>query len=255
MIKIGYNYDMYILNPYIYGAAAGFTNDKSLLFDGVDEYVDCGTLSETASSSAFSYSMWVKPTATSVKQYIWGANSTTATFNALQYSASNLLILFINGTGNYVFTPANLLTINNWHHISVVYNGSLTGNLNRAKIYVDGVDSGTSSVGGIPATTSATIHKNYIASTPLPGASETFNGNIDEFAFFDYALSSSQVTSLYNSGTPTDLDNTSGVTAPVHWWRMGDGDTFSTITDVGTTGGNNGTMTNMEAGDITTDVP
>jgi hypothetical protein len=36
---------------------------------------------------------------------------------------------------------------------------------------------------------------------------------------------------------------------------MGDGDTYPTITDVGTTGGNNGTMTNQEVGDIVSDVP
>ena len=78
---------------------------------------------------------------------------------------------------------------------------------------------------------------------------------LDEVSIFDYELTSGQVTSIYNSGTPTDLDNTSGVTAPVHWWRMGDGDTFPTITDVGTTGGNDGTMTNMESGDIVTDTP
>ena len=87
-------------------------------------------------------------------------------------------------------------------------------------------------------------------------AARSFDGNIDEVGFFDYSLTSGQVTSLYNSGVPTDLDNTSGVTAPVHWWRMGDGsDTITTINDVGTTGGNNGTPTNMEAGDIVTDTP
>ena len=251
---IGVGTTIFLVNPQTFGGTP-YTNEKSILLDGFDEYVNCGTLSETASASAFSYSMWVKVTSTGVKQYVWGANATTATFNALQYSSSNLFILFINGTGNYILTSANLLTLNNWHHISVVYDGSLTGNLNRAKIYVDGVDSGTSSVGGIPATTSATINANYIGSTPLAGQANAWNGNIDEFAFFDYALSSGQVTSLYNSGTPTDLDNTSGVTAPVHWWRMGDGDTFPTITDVGTTGGNNGTMTNMESGDIVSDTP
>ena len=38
------------------------------------------------------------------------------------------------------------------------------------------------------------------------------------------------------------------------WWRMGDGDTFPTLTDNGS-GGNDGTMTNMSSGNIVEDVP
>ena len=76
------------------------------------------------------------------------------------------------------------------------------------------------------------------------------NGAIDEVAIFSTELSASDVTSIYNSGVPNDLSSLS----PISWWRMGDGDTFPTLTDNGS-GGNNGTMTNMTSGNIITDVP
>ena len=76
----------------------------------------------------------------------------------------------------------------------------------------------------------------------------------DEFAIFDDVLTSSQVTDIYNSGVPTDL---SSIDYLVGWWRMGDPDgtsAYPTITDQ-STNSNDGTMTNMASGDITTDVP
>ena len=62
-------------------------------------------------------------------------------------------------------------------------------------------------------------------------------------------LTSGERTTLYNSGCPAN-PSTTNLEA---YWRMGDGDTFPTITD--NQGSNNGTMTNMEAGDITTETP
>ena len=69
----------------------------------------------------------------------------------------------------------------------------------------------------------------------------TAEGLIDEVAIFNSALSASDITAIYNSGTPDDLSSYS----PVGWWRMGDNDggTGTTITDQGS-GGNDGTLTN-----------
>ena len=82
------------------------------------------------------------------------------------------------------------------------------------------------------------------------GSARFFDGLIDELSVFNTELSQSDVTAIYNSGTPNDISALN----PLSWWRMGDGDTFPTLTDNGS-GGNNGTMTNMTAGSITNDVP
>jgi hypothetical protein len=86
-----------------------------------------------------------------------------------------------------------------------------------------------------------------------------FNGLIDEVSIFDYSLDATEISTLYNSGVPTDLSNTIGLTPPVHWWRMGDGATWNgtnwSVPDVGATGGMTGTSVNMELVDRFTDVP
>ena len=79
---------------------------------------------------------------------------------------------------------------------------------------------------------------------------------MDEVAIWNTALDADAVEAIYNNGEPVDLsdsgnyDNSGDL---VHWWRMGDGDTYPTIED--NAGSNNMTMTNMASGDIELDVP
>ena len=58
-----------------------------------------------------------------------------------------------------------------------------------------------------------------------------------------------EITTLSTSPT-VDLTDLS----PYFWSRMGDGDTYPTLTDHGS-GGNDATMVNMDASDIVTDTP
>jgi hypothetical protein len=84
-----------------------------------------------------------------------------------------------------------------------------------------------------------------------------FAGNIDEVAIWDTLLDDDAVTAIYNSGTPISLTSNSGnydnSSDLVGWWRMGDGDTYSTIAD--NEGSNDGTMTNMASDDIEENTP
>ena len=71
-------------------------------------------------------------------------------------------------------------------------------------------------------------------------------------------LSDAEVTAIYNSGVPIDLTSNSGDYTSASdldfYLKMGDGDTYPTITD-NSSNSNNGTMTNMTSDDIVTDVP
>lgn len=235
--------------------SGGFENQYSLVFDGVDEYVDLGSCpSALLSATNFTVSTWIKNSNVDCAPISFFENSTTCPIRIFVNSASNRLQVGIRNGANSLGYVNSFGTSASWRHITAVYDGTATGNANRLKVYVNGSLQTLTFVNTIPASTVSSI--GVSADTYIARSVSTYlNGYIDETAIFDYSLDSTQVSSIYNSGTPTDLDNTSGVTAPVHWWRMGDGDTSPTITDVGTTGGIDGTMTNMEAGDIQTDVP
>ena len=113
------------------------------------------------------------------------------------------------------------------------------------QVYLDGVDKGSKSI----TTNSVTYNATNIGGM-LYSSDNHFNGKIDEVSVFASALSASNITDIYNSGTPTNLSALS----PVGWWRMGDnnGGTGTTINDEGS-GGNNATLVNGPT--FSTDVP
>ena len=208
MIKIGYNYDMYILNPYIYGGGPSFTNDYSLQFDGVDEYVDCGRVTATESTANISISCWVKITSTGDK-LIWGKylSSSNGFYLSFSDTLDRLQLQLQNGAaGSGAFSTTNSFLKNQWNHVVCTYDGT-AANTDRLDIYINGANVVGTIAGTIPTTTSSLTEVWQIAS--IGGFSASYMGGlIDEHAIFDYTLTSAQVTSLYNSGVQTDLDNT-----------------------------------------------
>lgn len=243
----------FLINPFWY--SDGFVNGYSYIFDGVDERCDFTNISTLQNAQNFSISIWVKFNASALSRLCGRyASSTDAIFLRADPSTNDITVRVANGIASEnKYSPT--LTTGVWYNIIAVYDGTLGTATDRVKVYVDGSsETRTGGTAGLPSTTKNTTDTFHLSDFTASTSSAL---TIDEFSIFNYSLTSGQVTSIYNSGTPTDLDDTSGVTAPVHWWRMGDdaGDTSSNITDVGTTGGNNGTPINMESGDIVTDTP
>ena len=244
---------MFLINPYIYATDA-WSNLKSISFDGVDEIVNIGDIAILDSVANYSVSMWVKTSSLATLGVLIGKKTSTSSTNW------NIHIQSDGSLGHSIQaaaakTAASDITINTWHHIAATYNGGAAA-ANRVQLYVDGVSSLDSVTGTIPSSTLNNSHAQYIGGRNVGDSSIDFpfTGNIDEVGIFDYTLTSGEVTALYNSGCPNDLMTLAAAKRPEHYYRMGDGDTFSTLTDSGETGGNNGTMTNQESGDITTDV-
>ncbi len=119
------------------------------------------------------------------------------------------------------------------------------------KIYFDGVSQSLTTQqnnfsGSITAT--ANFQAGY---TDDAGFS---NANLDELAVYDKELSGAEVTTIYNSGTPDDLNSIGPTGNLAGYWRMGDGDSYPTIGD-NSVNTNNGTMVNMTISSIQNNVP
>jgi hypothetical protein len=79
-----------------------------------------------------------------------------------------------------------------------------------------------------------------------PVAANTyFGGNMNEMAYWNSALTPSNVSTIYNSGIPGDLTSLS----PLAWYRLNEG-SGTTATD--SAGSNNGTINGAT---YSTDVP
>ncbi len=231
--------------------ASSFSNTKSISLDGVDDFVqvaDADNLSfgDGSSDSPFSISAWIKPVDNARFRiaFKWGTSSREYYF---QISGGGTLQVSLNSS-QFVYIGRNgqtTISENVWSHVLCTYDGS--GNKNNINIYLNGVlDNGS-------AISSGTY--TAMSNTPQPFEIGRYNGGsyadglIDELAIFNTELSASDVTTIYNSGTPSDISSISGL---VSWWRCGDGDTSPTLTDNGS-GGNDGTMTNFTT--FSTDVP
>ena len=237
-------------------AVASFSNVKSLVFDGVDDFVNIAdndnlSFGDGSNDSAFSISAWIKATVKNfiiVSKDVSGADEYLFYINSLNQLS---LVLSDNTISNRRSRNSGNISsnYNNWIHVVATYNGVGGTNAdNGIKLYLNAVqvDSGTNNGGSYTA-----MHNGTAPVTIGNYNSSLFaNGHIDEVAIFNSQLSASNVTNIYNSGNPADLSSLS----PISWWRNGDSDTYPTLTDNGS-GSNNGTMTNMTSGDIVTDVP
>jgi hypothetical protein len=139
--------------------------------------------------------------------------------------------------------------------ITITYDGS--GDASGVTMYVDGV-SQTLDVQNDTLTSDTSNVANAAIMSRSGGAQNAGPGNVDEVSIWDVELSASEVTTVYNSGVPIDLQGqgSSPITTSLNYWaRMGDGanDSFPNIEDV--ENNINGVMTNMTAGDIESEVP
>ena len=232
--------------------SAGFSNTYSVDFDGTDEYVETGEKFDFIQTTGnFTISAWIKFTAhtsTSNIQSILGTTYTSSQKGFYLFydnrSSNKTLRVSLPWGSTASINVNNGITDNNWHHLVVT--GASGGNIT---LYKDGSQIGTASA---PSTTSTSgLFSMKIGTVIISGAAtNSLNGKVDEVSMFNSTLSSSDITSIYNSGVPNDISSLS----PVSWWRMGanDNGTGTTVTDQGS-GGNNGTLTNGPT--FSTDIP
>lgn len=147
-------------------------------------------------------------------------------------------------------TANNTLTANTWHHVLVTYDGAGVAN-GDWRVYVDGTLltltvqdlEGTPT---LPTVDQLRVGRCINNEDPLRGSI------VDELAIWN-SDQSGNIALIRNSGVPFDL-TTLGA-PPSHWWRMGDGDTFPTISDDAGGTAVNLTFVNATAAAIVTEVP
>lgn len=222
-----------------------FANTKSILLDGVDDYVDCGNPTSLQITNTITLSAWVKMSSTSGQSQdciISKDNGSTQRSYTLwgktSFSSSPIAYIWNGGT-NYSVQATTNIEDDNWHHVMLVYVPSTSLN-----IYIDGVLEGSNTT-SIPSSINNAIQNFHIGQ--FGNGTFKLNGNIDEVALWN-SDQSANASTIYNSGVPNDISSLS----PLSWWRCGDGDTSPTLTDNGS-GGNDGTMTNFST--FSTDVP
>lgn len=209
-----YGYGYKYVNGLVVGSGGAptpppFANTKSLLFDGMDDYVDCGVISAFQSTANFSISCWLKvPDFSAPNNYFFSTFTSGSNTIYASVTSSQRLLFNFNNSSNSFSLPS--IVAGQWHNVIFVFDGAI----NQLVTYIDGV--GTTNISA-PSSTGTSTANTSIGFVPF---SNYFNGNIDEFAIYDYSLTQQNATDIYNLGTPNDLSLLA--TPPTNWYRNGD---------------------------------
>lgn len=230
-------------------------NQYSMSFDGVDEYAKGGTtFSALNGGNKLTISMWVKVTSLAASRMLFHIprNTTQNNGQVLVYlRTTGQLDISVSALTGFMRSNTGVITAGNWHHILLCFDLAQATTAQKIRPFVDGVDvyNTANSLGTTFPVSTGAIWLGEEAN----GYQAPFLGNMDEVAIWT-SDQRSNAAAIYNSGSPGDLSQLA--TPPNHWWRMGDGDTFSTDwTFTDNVGSYDLGSINMEVGDRVTDVP
>ena len=223
-----------------------FRDEFSLAFDGTNDHIDCGDVLDQGTGN-FSISVWFKLNS-GIGQYdCLIAKRTSTGSGSLGWQMDirgtdpwKTGFAYDDGPTTKTILGSTSIPEDTWNHYVAVIDK--TG-ANKIFAYLNGVEDDT--VSGIsPLNTISNDAPLSIGCKKVEDNSlhSVFKGNISEIAFYDTALTASQVKTLYNGREP--YNHKEGIASGnlKAWWRMGDG-RFDGFASEGIWGGSSGLIT------------
>ena len=176
---------------------------QGLSFDGTNDYVNIPDSTSLSPTAAMTVSFWTNITSSISSQCrsFLAKNASGQRSWALTATTSGGVVFYVatntNDTGTYGSTGGGLIAQNQWAYVTAVFDGAGSGNADRAKIYVNGVQSSVTFTGTIPASLTDTSQavrfgESAMSCTALPGY-------LDEVRIYNRALTEAEIKSLYNA--------------------------------------------------------
>lgn len=176
---------------------------QGLSFDGTNDYVNIPDSTSLSPTAAMTVSFWTNITSSISSQCrsFLAKNASGQRSWALTATTSGGVVFYVatntNDTGTYGSTGGGLIAQNQWAYVTAVFDGAGSGNADRAKIYVNGVQSNVTFTGTIPASLTDTSQavrfgESAMSCTALPGY-------LDEVRIYNRALTEAEIKSLYNA--------------------------------------------------------
>jgi hypothetical protein len=202
----------------------GATNNSSYgkinqgyYFDGLnDDLVD-----SDFSADVYSLQLWFNPfksynSTTTGNRMLFGigSNNERVQIGSVSSLYPDELISLVGGLGletdSWITTDLGISTIDasTWYHCVFVWNSA-----GYYELYLNGVNKGRATVSNIDSV----ISSDYLRFGNRSSTSEYWKGNIDETAIWSRALTSTEVSYLYASGSPTSAQQYPFTTPATGW--------------------------------------
>lgn len=187
-------------------------------------------------STDFSFSCWVNPNSITGNHTIFGKapNASNGAEYIFQISTGSGARFAFNVSGTWYTSIASAVSTGVWTHFVFVVSGS------NLTIYKNGVSSATWTLPvGVGTSTST-------ASFGATNSQEFFNGSIGQSVLWKRALTSGEVSTMYNNGSGITYANSTFLhTSMISWWDLSEtsgnradsfgSNTLTNSTSVGTT--------------------
>ncbi len=212
------------------GLRGGITSTEgkfgnALVFDGSNDIAFTNNL---IPGNEYTFSLWIKTNTNNKSIFTFSSETPSgSTYDRrLSIDSSNRLIYYVYPNTPITLTgSANTITNNSWHHVAIIskYNGT-NYDIN---VYLDGeLDSSRLGL-------TAGGYNSYTTPRLNIGHSVTyFSGAIDDFAFYDSALTLDEITAIYNSGDGLEFEVTDNL---ICGWRFDDAISNLSLTDTSPT--------------------
>lgn len=224
---------------YDHDAAAAYSNTRYYQNDGTGDYINCTTSTSPFSINTtqdLSFSMWVRNTGSKQNQLVFNFGNTNSNGNNrifMTYSASlNRMILRVrtnsvnfdrqfplhdnssatgisSSSSGWSSTSRGTVNAQNFCMLTMTYDASQTNAANAFKFYWNGSECTSQSNANSGTRTAITSIRGRIGENlHLTDSAGNTTLDYDEFKIYNKVLSSSEVTTLYNSGTIADSSQT-----------------------------------------------
>ncbi len=117
-----------------------------------------------------------------------------------------------NSATRFRLQTSNIPATDIWYHVTVTYESS------TAKIYINSVEE-DSLVTSFPSL--GTNSNPVVVGAGSPGGTANYSGSLQNISIFSVAFDQTEIDELYNSGTPTDLNDHSQIANGIAWWQLG----------------------------------
>ena len=168
----------------VYAAWTDGKSGNALEFDGVNDYVSCGSDS-SLELKEFTYCAWIKP-ATISPQYQQIIGKSSIWNKGFFVSYGHLRGCVAQSSTNATAVKYNTVTANTWQHVAMTYAN------NEVKLYLNGTllaTANTTGAGDIVSTSESSL---LISSQSYP-----FNGLMDDVRVYSRALSANDINNIY----------------------------------------------------------
>jgi len=201
--------------------------NNCLVFDGTDDYVDCG-INQTSLGSNFTIEAWVYPETSGNYKGVGGAHY--GTFQGIIFfQYANGYWQCGVGTGSAYPTVNVDLSLNQWSHVCMVHNG---GN-KTIKVYLNGI-----LVGNETYTGTFNPYNSFWIGKAFDDSDRYFDGKIDEFRIWNTTRTETQIRqNMYR-----ELPSPESESNLVAYYKL---NSTSGTTATDSKGSNTGTLINM----------